>query len=143
MSQPTFVDASAWIAFINCRDVHHRSAAQIYRSLITQDAPLIVTNWVAYEALSFVRGRLGYAAARALNEILFDRELVWWESVTSEIEAEALRVFWQYDDKDWGIVDCSSFVIMRLLNCQQAFGYDYHFVEAARQSGFKLLGKAG
>jgi hypothetical protein len=31
-------------------------------------------------------------------------------------------------------------VVMQLLGCQRAFGYDHHFLEATRQSGFRLLG---
>jgi len=140
MAELIFTDASAWIALIYPRDSYHQQASAIYHSLIDEGALLVVTNWVAYEALSFVRSRASYAVAVTLNQILHNRQLVWWEQVTSIIEEQAVQMFWRYEDKTWGIVDCASLVVMQLLGCQLAFGYDHHFVEAIRQSGFCLLG---
>jgi predicted nucleic acid-binding protein len=140
MAELIFTDASAWIALIYTKDSYHQQASATYRSLVDKGCPLIVTNWVAYEALSFVRSRAGYAVTVALNQILHNQQLVWWEQVTPAIEEQAVQMFWRYEDKTWGIVDCASLVVMQLLGCQRAFGYDHHFVEAARQSGFHLLG---
>lgn len=140
MTELIFTDASAWIALIYPKDNYHQQASALYRSLIDEGCLLVVTNWVAYEALSFVRSRASYTVAVTLNQILQNRQLVWWEEVTLAIEEQAVQMFWRYEDKTWGIVDCASLVVMQLLDCQRAFGYDQHFVEATRQSGFRLLG---
>jgi len=136
MSDLVFVDASAWIALMHTRDVYHDEAIVIMRRLLDADDILVVTNWTAYEALSFLKGRAGYDAASALGQILEDKELVWWEPVTPEVEERALDMFWRFKDKTWGVVDCASLVVMALVGCQRAFGFDHHFVEAARQYGF-------
>jgi predicted nucleic acid-binding protein len=38
-------------------------------------------------------------------------------------------------DKQWGLVDCISFVVMREMNLTEALSFDQHFAQA----GFKLL----
>ncbi len=59
--------------------------------------------------------------------------------VDPAIESAALKLFWRYHDKAWGVVDCTSLVIMERLGCKTVFGYDRHFVEASRQRGFTVL----
>lgn len=63
-------------------------------------------------------------------------DLIW---VDEKIEREALELFWCYKDKKWGVVDCSSLVVMKAVGCRQAFAYDGHFVEASRQFGFAVV----
>ena len=60
-------------------------------------------------------------------------------AVDERIEAEALELFWQYKDKDWGVVDCASLVVMDEGGCNQAFAFDRHFMEASQQYGFSLV----
>jgi predicted nucleic acid-binding protein len=136
VSEPVFVDASAWIAILYTKDSRHEQAEAIYRRLLDANTSLVVTNWVAYEALSFLKSRASYDAALALYQVLTDRELVWWEDVTPSVEAKAVEIFWRFEDKTWGVFDCASLVVMAMLDCRRAFGFDYHFVEMANQYGF-------
>lgn len=41
----------------------------------------------------------------------------------------------QMDDKQWGLVDCISFVVMRERGIDEALTADHHFVQA----GFRAL----
>jgi len=138
MKERVFVDASAWISIVCRKDKHHQVAKAIYQRLLDSDALLVVTNWAAYEALSFLKNRVGYEPTLRLYEVLTDKELVWWEDVTPEVESKAVEIFWRYKDKTWGIVDCASLIVMEIMGCQCAFGFDHHFVEAAEQYGFVL-----
>jgi len=54
MKERVFVDASAWISIMYRKDKHHQEARKIYQRLLDNGASLVVTNWVAYEALSFL-----------------------------------------------------------------------------------------
>ena len=62
-------------------------------------------------------------------------------AVDERVEAEALELFWEYKDKDWGVVDCASLMVMDQSGCNQAFAFDRHFVEAS-QHGFSLIREA-
>ena len=139
MSEPVFLDASAWIAITNRKDRYHNEALRVYRRLLRSPVSLITTTWTAYEALTIVKTRLGYGQAERLWERIQRPSIVDLIMVDDKVEAEALELFWEYKDKDWGVVDCSSLVVMERTGCRQAFAFDRHFVEASQQYGFSLV----
>ncbi len=107
MSEPVFVDASAWVAITNRKDRNHKEAAQIYRRLLESRTLMITTTWTSYEALTIVKSRLGFRQAERLWERIKSRavvDLIW---IDEKIEGAALQLFWRYKDKRWGVVDCS------------------------------------
>lgn len=138
---PVFADASAWLSIANPKDAEHDAAVKIYARLNDERRLLIVTNWVAYEAISWLKGRRGWSAAQALRTVLEDRRRVRLVRVTPRIESLGLGLFWRTRDKSWGVVDCTSLITMSLTGCGEAFGFDRHFIEAARQFGFTVLSR--
>jgi predicted nucleic acid-binding protein len=139
MSDPVFVDASAWVAITNTKDRNHTQAMSVYRRLLQSGVPLITSTWTAYEALTIVKTRLGYSQAERLWQRIQRLSVVDLVTVDERIEAEALELFWKYKDKDWGVVDCASLRVMDEVGCRQAFAFDRHFTEASQQYGFSLL----
>ena len=139
MKESVFVDASAWVAIINRRDAHHQMAATLYRRLVSDKVPLFTTNWAAYEALSILKGRVGYEAAERLWSVLNDVRLVRLVRVGRALEERGLEVFFRYRDKTWGVVDCASLALMHQVGCRRAFAFDTHFREAGRQGGFDVV----
>jgi predicted nucleic acid-binding protein len=134
-----FVDASAWIAITNRKDRNHSEAVQIFQRLLGTSTALVTTNWTAYEALTIVKSRLGFSQAERLWQRLTSRTVVELVDVDPQIETDTLRLFWRYQDKTWGVVDCSSLVVMDAVGCRRVFAYDTHFIEASRQFGFTLV----
>lgn len=107
--------------------------------LLRSGTPLATSTWTTYEGITFARSKLGYGRARRLWRLVNDRRIISMIRVDPAIEAAALKLFWRYRDKDWGVVDCASLVIMDRLGCGTAFAYDRHFVEASKQRGFVVL----
>jgi predicted nucleic acid-binding protein len=138
-SSLVFVDASAWIALYHKKDKYHQSAWSIYSQLLEEGKTFLFSNWVAYEAISILKSRVNYDAAKSLWDVLQDAELSQIIQIGKRLEEQAVSLFWRYEDKSWGIVDCSSILLMEMKECSQAFGYDHHFVEATKQYGFILL----
>ncbi|MFQ5667593.1 MAG: type II toxin-antitoxin system VapC family toxin [Candidatus Binatia bacterium] len=134
-----FLDASAWVAFFNRRDAHHAQARGQMARLLRSGTPLATSTWTTYEAITITRSKLGYGRARRLWRLANDRRIITMIRVDPDIESAALKLFWRYHDKDWGVVDCASLVIMDRLGCRKAFGYDRHFAEASKQRGFVIL----
>ncbi len=134
-----FVDASAWIALYHKRDKYHEPAWVIYEQLLSQARKFLTSNWVAYEAISILKSRASYGAAKTLWDILQDTELSQVVYIDRKLEEGAVDLFWRYQDKRWGVVDCTSILLMEREKCSVAFGYDRHFIEATRQYGFTLL----
>jgi len=134
-----FIDASAWVAITNRKDRNHRLAVLIFRRLLGSSTRLVATNWTIYEALTIVKSRLGINQAEWLWDRLSARSVVDVIRIDESIERAGLELFWKYRDKAWGVVDCSSLVVMDALGCRHGFAYDKHFVEASRQFGFTLV----
>jgi hypothetical protein len=55
--------------------------------------------------------------------------------LTEEIYQQALELFCSRPDKEWGMIDCVSFVIMNQRGLTEALTTDEHF----EQAGFKAL----
>jgi uncharacterized protein len=138
MSEPVFVDASAWVAITNKRDRFHDEALRVYHRLLRSQTSLITSTWTGYEALTIVKTKLGHKQAERLWRRMLRPSVVTLIKVDERIEAGALELFWSYQDKDWGVVDCASLRIMEETGCLQAFAFDRHFTEASKQYGFSL-----
>jgi uncharacterized protein len=55
--------------------------------------------------------------------------------LTSDIFAEAIELYSKKNDKDWGLTDCVSFIVMRERGLTESLTVDKHFLEA----GFRAL----
>lgn len=139
ISSTVFIDASAWIALYHRKDNNYQRAWKTYEQLLVEGKRFLTTNWVAYEAISILKSRASYGAAKTLWDIVQDRELSEFVYINKRLEKQAIDLFWRYQDKKWGVVDCSSMIVMEMKRCSLAFGYDQHFVEASKQYGFTLL----
>ena len=102
MREPVFVDASAWIAITNRKDRNRGEAVRIFQRLLGTPTALVTTNWTAYEALTIVKSRLGFSQAERLWQRITSRTVVELVEVDQEIESDALRLFWRYQDKKMG-----------------------------------------
>ena len=64
---------------------------------------------------------------------MFDVEII---SASSDLFALGFELYKIRPDKEWSVVDCSSFIVMEEMNISEAFTEDNHF----EQAGFiKLL----
>ena len=73
-------------------------------------------------------------------EGFFDSEEVEIVRLTPELFERAFELYKKYKDKDWGLIDCISFVVITDAGITQALTFDQHF----EQAGFEaLMGKTG
>jgi len=50
--------------------------------------------------------------------------------LTPELFESAFELYRRHTDKQWGLVDCVSFVVMRNQGLTTALAFDQHFVQA-------------
>jgi predicted nucleic acid-binding protein len=124
---------------VNDRDQYHEVARSLLTECFEQRLQLLTTTWVAFEALSMLKSRAGWQVVADLWSLLTDPLAVDLVRITEDIESRALDLFFSFQDKTWGVVDCASFIVMEDTECWQAIGFDHHFVEASRQRGFEVL----
>ena len=130
-----FLDTSFALALSIPRDQHHVAAVRWMRQVRAEQTCLITHTGVLFE--------IGNQLSRPPDRAVGTRALL--ELVQSpttdvvEIDAErlsqALDLFASRPDKDWGLVDCASFVVMRERGLADALTADRHF----EQAGFRAL----
>ena len=130
-----YVDAAGWIALINLRDALHTEAVRIYKQRLQQQCQFITASVVLLEVGNWLSpAPLRRLAIDLLHRIEQSRRIEVIH-VTRELYAEGWQLYSNRLDKDWGIIDCISFVIMQGRNLTEALTSDHHF----EQAGFKVL----
>lgn len=130
-----FLDTSYVIALSVPKDQNHEKAIKIADFLEMDPAKIVTTRAIALEignALSSTKYR---QSAVELLESLEEDPNIEIVPITEELYARALRLFKDRMDKEWGIIDCMSFVAMKDQGISTALTADKHF----RQCGFEAL----
>lgn len=130
-----FVDTSFFIALANSRDACHAQAVALQSQLSQQSIHKVTSEYVLFElgnGLSRLRFRA--LAQQIINFVLRDPT---FEVVSAEqaLFMDTLTLFYAREDKEWGLTDCASFVIMQQRGINTALSADHHFVQA----GFRIL----
>lgn len=122
---PLFVDTSAFYAAADRSDRHHEEAALVFQ---TRAIPgeLVATDHVVVETWLLLRARLGRVAAMRYWDALATG-VVQVVGVGSEDLARARRIARDWPDRDFSLVDCTSFAVIERLGIEEAFAFDVHF----------------
>jgi predicted nucleic acid-binding protein len=133
-----FLDTLGLIAVVNIDDQWHSQAESTWQELLRANTSFLTTSLVLIE----VADGLSRIHQRTLAVNLCDRlrnspqvEIV---QVIETTETRAWDLFRERQDKEWGMTDCVSFVVMRDRDLQEAFTNDRHF----EQAGFVRLLRA-
>lgn len=135
MTTEVFLDAGYAIALSSSSDQFHKRAVALAQWLEKSKTKLITTRAVLLEignALS--RQRYRQAAVRLLAAIEADPniEIV---PLSEQLYIRALQFYSERPDKEWGMVDCISFLVMQEREIVAALTTDNHF----HQAGFRVL----
>ncbi len=129
------LDTSFILALENKDDPHHERAKALDRELLESDGVLLLHWGILFEIAD------GYARVNRRSRGL--QLLAKFESeqgyrlcpITEHLLHEALNLYRSRPDKDWGLTDCISFVLMKQEGITGALTADVHF----RQAGFAAL----
>jgi predicted nucleic acid-binding protein len=127
-----FVDTSYIIGLINERDNYHHLAMEL--ADIYDDHSLIISEPILLEVGNALCRNYKQEASEVIDYFVSgdDVELI---SLTPHLFTRGFNLYKQYQDKDWGLVDCISFVIMWDNKINDVLTFDHHFVQA----GFHVL----
>ena len=127
-----FADTSYYVALLNPDDANHRAAVRWSRTLRCR---VIVTEYVLLElgsALSQRKDRRLFTGLVAQLRADTDTTIV---PASPELFNRGLALFGRRTDKDWSLIDCISFVVMKEQGVADALAADHHF----EQAGFRIL----
>ena len=134
-NSPIFIDTGYVYALISPRDQWHEQAMEWRRKISAENRVLLTTEFILAEiadGLAAVNFR--QAAVQALR-VLVTSPYVQTIPASSELFQAGLNLYESRSDKDWGLTDCISFVVMAEHHLTDALTTDDHF----RQAGFRAL----
>jgi predicted nucleic acid-binding protein len=127
-----FIDTSYVLALIDRRDENHARAIQLVRKY--DNASIIITDAVLLEIGAALARGFRQQAVQIIEQFQTSPNVEILYTSANSFE-EAFQMFKKYQDKDWSLTDCLSFVVMRQHGIDQALSFDYHF----QQAGFVAL----
>jgi uncharacterized protein len=130
-----FLDAAYAIALSAASDQYHARAVELRSQMKREGTRLVTTQGVVLEignALSKLRYRS--AAIRLVASLAADPN-VDILAIDAELSARAFLLYSDRPDKEWGLTDCASFVVMAERGLREALTADEHF----QQAGFLPL----
>jgi len=128
----TFLDTLFVIALINRRDQYHEQADEV--AFLYDGQPLITTDAILLEIGNAMARAFKPEAAQVIEDLLTSED-VQVVRLTPELFERAFALYKSRPDKEWGLVDCISFVVMQDAGVTDALTFDRHF----EQAGFRAL----
>ena len=134
-----FADAGYWIALLNPKDILHERAVSLAASLGTTE--IVTTQMVLTEFLNHYAAYGSGIRDQAVAVVADVSEAVDVEVVpqTSDLFEKGLALYSRRPDKEWGLSDCCSFVVMNEREITEALAYDEHFVQAGYRARLREL----
>lgn len=131
MSHTLFADTSAFFAAFSEADARHPVAL----SALTGQTSLVTTRLIVIETVSLMTKRLSSFHAHAWHETIVKNQEIRVREVEADVLAASEKLWKQNKDKNWDLIDCYSFSVMRQERLMSAWSFDQHFIQA----GFQLL----
>jgi predicted nucleic acid-binding protein len=130
MADKCFLDTNGWLALLNSSDQLHRKADELWRAIVGSNYTIVLSDWIIAEtgnglARSSNKHRFVEAVSRLQKSLQV--EIVFVDTVLLD---RSLTLYDQHQDKSWGLVDCTSFVIMDDMEIAKSFTSDRHFAQA-------------
>jgi uncharacterized protein len=124
------LDTSFVIALEMARDNHHKAAAAYWQAYIRNPQPLVTTDLIFTEIVTFFNARGLHGKAVEIGDRLIQSQWVEIMPLTPELRAAAWAFFKRHEDKKYSLADCASFVLMAKRRMSQALTFDDHFAQA-------------
>ncbi|MDO8871570.1 MAG: PIN domain-containing protein [Methanoregula sp.] len=131
-----FLDTSFVVAIINNDDQFHKAALNLEKDLKTYVAVWITEAILIEIGNTFSKSNKGQVSD--FIQYCYVSPQIHVVNTDEGVLRQALDLF-KYNDKDWSLTDCISFVVMKKEGIDIAYSSDHHF----EQAGFHYILKSG
>lgn len=128
-----FLDTVFIQALLNKRDCYHHSALQLLPK-VKAASEVWLTEAILIEVGNALSA-FNRPAATTFIQQCYNTSNIKVVSVNTALLQRALELYRSREDKNWGLTDCISFVVMQEQNLTDALTADRHFVQA----GYRAL----
>ena len=127
-----FVDTAAWADLVLGDAENHQAIEDYYKQLLANRCWLITSNYILTEVIAVLTrpGRVPRPAIIDYVNRLKSMQQLDIVHIDQQVDAEAWALLEQRPEKEWSLVDASSFIIMAQESIVQAFTTDRHFEQA-------------
>ncbi len=109
------------------RDPRHDEAVELLRRATRR---LVTSNHVRGETWTLLRRRDGHVRAVEFLDVLRRTPRVEVVTVSESLEAESLSWLRRHDEREYSLVEATSFALMRNLGIREALEFDGDFAAA-------------
>ena len=132
-----FADTAGWGHLVDRTQAYHHQASALYRQARQEGWTFITTNYILTELVALLTIPLHIPRPQLIACIASVKAAPHVDIVHVDpwLDAQAWQLLTERPDKEWSLVDCTSFAIMRQRGHGEAFTTDHHF----EQEGFVRL----
>ena len=132
-----FVDTSGWGNLVDTLQEFHGETKTIYLEAKQNGSRLVTTNYVVAELVALLSSPLRLPRMKSIKfvESIKSSSLVDIVHIDENLDAKSWGLLKNRADKNWSLVDCSSFVVMQDNKITESLTTDHHF----EQAGFVRL----
>ncbi len=127
-----FVDTSGWGNLVDKSQPYHQLMVQLYREAKQQKRRLITSNYVITEVVALLTSPLRIPRSRIISFVNSLKQSPYIDiiHIDKEKDNETWILLSSREDKEWSLVDCSTFIIMKQRGILEALTNDVHFEQA-------------
>lgn len=126
------MDTSGWANLFIRSEPFYRSATELIEHILRDGDSVVTSNYVLAELSALLMSPLRLPRSERLNLLNQIRTTLWVHVIHIDEHLDAAS--WEYlnsrSDKDFSLVDCSSFVVMQRLGLKAALTGDRDFERA-------------
>ena len=132
-----FADTAGWANYFIRSEPFHSAARSLLIQARVESVRILTTNYILAELASLLISPLHTPRPLLIAILQAIRSASWVEviHVDRTLDQEAYNLLEERTDKDWSLVDCASFAVMRRRGVSSALTSDHHF----EQAGFVRL----
>ncbi|MEW5828160.1 MAG: PIN domain-containing protein [Chloroflexota bacterium] len=130
MNDKVFLDTAFVLALASPADRYNEKAKELSRRIKKDGIALVTTRAVLIEIGDAMAGQRRRTAGIIMLESLENDDSLEIIPNSEELYSKALDLFVSRPDKEWGMTDCISFVVMKEQNISDALTTDVHFQQA-------------
>jgi uncharacterized protein len=127
-----FVDTSGWGNLLDLSQPFHRQATTLYRLARQQQRKAITTNYILTELVALLTSPLRMPRPQIIAFIqgLKTSPYIDILHIGPETDTQSWQLLANREDKNWSLIDCSSFIVMQQKNIAESLTNDHHFEQA-------------
>jgi hypothetical protein len=130
-----FLDTNGWLAILNATEQFHAQSVNHWLELMRDGNRVVLTDWVIAETGNGLARTQKKRRFVQVVEEMMEAPTVEIVPIGTRLIRRAMEDYAKHDDKQWGLVDCTSFIVMQDRGIADAFTSDRHF----EQAGFQCL----